>query len=507
MRSCIGPAPLRPPPGVDGGARASARRRGAPENPSEDAVIETSRCVLGGVARFVPHGTAAQDNQGAVPMSQDRNADPTTFEWPRVEGYPGRKSYGTQAVDWEERINYDRMRRYRFGRVKDQLVKRKLGAVLCLNEWNIKYSTATSVPYWTTPSSGLRYSLFPATDDVAVLYEQGEIGYHVKNTAPWLKKVKVAITGAGWIGQTMGKASWEKQRAKFCEQIVGDMKEAGVAKETLALDTWDPGLVEEFTRLGVKVVPAGADVMLNARKIKNQDELECLRTCSTIGDAMFAVVARNLKPGIRENELVGLAHKTAYDLGARIYNGVFLTSGPYSWPNSRDESDRIIRPGDVAFMDVYNTSYEGYKICYYRTFVCGEATPKMREIYKEAYDWLQASISVIKPGATTKDVASRWPPGPKVWKDINIRHEDQTAGSNWAHGIGLTLYEPPIIWREVSLNEPVELEEGMTFAIETQHGIPGEFGVRLEEVIAVTKTGCEVMTKWPIDRITEVPMF
>lgn len=439
--------------------------------------------------------------------AEDRNADPTTFEWPAVDGYPGRKAYGTQSVDWEDRVNFDRMRKYRFGRVKNELVKRKIGAVLCLNEWNIKYTTSTSVPYWTTPSSGLRYSLFPATEDVGILYEQGEIGYHVRNTTSWLKKVKVAITGAGWIGQTMGKESWERQRKKFCQQIAADLKEAGVAKELLALDTWDPGLVEEFGRIGIKVAPLGAEVMLNARKIKNPDELECLRISSTIGDAMFAELARNLRPGIRENELEALAHKKAYDLGARIYNGVFVTSGPYSWPNSRDGSDRIIRPGDVVFMDVYNTAYEGYKICYYRTFCCGEATPKAREIYKEAYDWLQASIAVIKPGATTRDVASRWPSGPKVWKDINVRHEDQTAGSNWAHGIGLTLYEPPIIWREVSLNEPVELEEGMTFAIETQHGVPGEFGCRLEEVIAVTKNGCEIMTKWPIDKITEVPMF
>jgi Xaa-Pro aminopeptidase len=440
-------------------------------------------------------------------MKIDRNGNPTTFEWPVVEGYPGRRAYGTQACDWEERINFDRMRKYRFGRVKQQLQQRNIGAVLCLNEWNIKYTTATTVPYWTTPSSGLRYSLFPATEDAGIIYEQGEIGYHVKNTAPWLKKVKVAITGAGWIGQTMGITSWEKQRKKFCEQIANDLKESGVAKEILALDTWDPGLVEEFTRIGIKVAPRGQEVMLNARRIKNPDEIECLRTCSAIGDAMFATLARNLRPGIKETELVGLAHKTAYDLGARIYSGVFVTSGPYGWPNSRDESDRMIRPGDVVYMDVYNTAFEGYKICYYRTFSCGPASQRARDIYKEAYDWLYDSIAAIKAGATTRDVASRWPSGPQVWKDINIRHEDQTAGSNWAHGIGLTLYEPPIIWREVSLNEPVELEEGMTFAIETQHGVPGEFGVRIEEVIAVTKKGCEILTKWPIDRISEVPLY
>jgi Xaa-Pro aminopeptidase len=440
-------------------------------------------------------------------MTTDKQSKATTFEWPIVENYAGRQAYGTQSVDWEERINMDRMRKYRFGRAKAEMIKAKVGAVLCLNEWNIMYCTSTSSAFWTTPSSGLRYALFPATAECGILYEQGEIGYHIKQNAPWLKTVKVAITGAGWIGQTMGKASWELQRKKFCDQIADDLKANGVGKDPLALDTWDPGLVEEFTRIGIKVVPLGAHIFLQARKIKNRDEIECLRTCSSIGDAMFGQVARNLRPGVRESDLEGLVHKTALELGARVYSGIFCTSGPYGWPNSRDGSDRIIRPGDVVYMDVYNTSYNGYKICYYRTFSCGEATKKARAIYKEAHDWLYDSISVIKPGATTKDVASRWPSGPKVWKDILINHEDQTAGSNWAHGIGLTLYEPPIIWREVSLNEPVELEEGMTFAIETQHGVPGEFGCRLEEVIAVTKTGAEILTKWPVDRITEVPLY
>ena len=252
---------------------------------------------------------------------------------------------------------------------------------------------------------------------------------------------------------------------------------------------------------------SGTSVMWEARKIKNVDEVECLRTCCTIGDAMFGALAANLRPGIRESELVGIVHKQAYDLGAQIYSGVFVTSGPFSWPNPRDESDRIIRPGDSVYMYVYNTSYLGYKICYYRTFSCGKASPEIKDAYQRSYEWLQESIAAIKPGATTRDVASKWPSGPEVWGDILVETEDQTAGSNWAHGIGLTLYEPPIIWRAVSLEDPVELEEGMTFAIETQHGVRGVGGVRIEEVVRVTATGVEVLSKWPAEEIAEVPLY
>lgn len=427
------------------------------------------------------------------------------FEYPVLPDYPGRQAYGTQQVDWEQRLDLVRMRAYRMARVQEQLKKADVGAILSLNEWNMRYITSTWSPYWTTPASGLRYALLTA-DEGPVLYEQGEIGYHTRNIAPWVRKVKVAITGGGWIGQTMGPHAWETQRRKMVAQIVGDMEEAGVGGERLALDAWDPTLVDSFERAGVTIV-SGAQIMWEARKIKNPDEVECLRMCCSVGDAMFGALARNLHPGIRESELVGIVHKQAYDLGAQIYSGVFVTSGPFSWPNPRDESDRIIRPGDSVYMDVYNTSYNGYKICYYRTFSCGKAPEKLKDAYKQANEWLQASISVIKPGATTREVAEQWPSGPEVWKDILVETEDQTAGSNWAHGIGLTLYEPPIIWRAVSLADPVVLEEGMTFAIETQHGVPGLGGVRIEDVIHVTSDGAEILSKWPSDEITEVPLF
>ncbi|MBI2218654.1 MAG: aminopeptidase P family protein [Candidatus Rokubacteria bacterium] len=436
------------------------------------------------------------------------NDDPSlAFEWPVLPDYEGRVPFGTQSVDWEERINMDRMRKYRMGRVREQMQQRNIGAILSINEWNMRYMTSTWNAYWTTPASGLRYSLFPVTRESPILYEQGEIGYHARQMAPWLHKVKVAITGAGWIGRVMGPAGHEIQLKKFCQQILDDMKEAGVASETLAMDVWDPGIVAEFQRLGVRVSPDGAAAMLEARRIKNRDEIECQRTAATISDAEFGAVAKAIRPGVKESELCGIAHQTAYNLGARVYSGIFVTSGPFGWPNPRDESDRIIRAGDILYMDTYNTSYLGYKTCVYRTYSCGKASQEAKDDYALALEWLYNSINVIKAGVTTREIAEQWPSGPVVWKDIHIVSEDQTAGSNWAHGIGLTLYEPPIVWREVSLNPPdIPLEENMTFAIETQHGRPGKHGVRIEEMIRVTKTGVEIMSKFPVNEILEVPL-
>jgi Xaa-Pro aminopeptidase len=432
------------------------------------------------------------------------NKDIIEFEWP-VTTHPVRP-YGLDAqVLGSYEIDVERMRRYRIGRVRDQLAASGASAILCFNSWNTQYITATTTPQWTVPYSGLRYALQIGALDEAILYEQGEIGYHAAASCPWLYKVKVAITGAGWIGRTMGPEHSRIQTQKLVNQVILDMKDAGLSptEDTLAIDEFDPDVWEAFRAAGLTVI-AGAPLMSEARKIKNRDEVECLRVTCAVGDAMFEALRHNLRPGVRESELVGLMHEACYRTGGRIYAGVFLASGPGAWPNPRDESHRLIQPGDTVYADVYNTAFLGYKVCYYRTFSVGKATRGAREDYKKALDWLQRSIDMLKPGVTTKEVAEAWPPGPEIWDDIYIRHEDQTAGSNWGHGCGLTLYEPPIIWRAASLTDPVPLEAGMTFAMETQHGTPGKHGVRVEEMVHLTTDGPELLSYWPVDEITEV---
>ena len=100
---------------------------------------------------------------------------------------------------------------------------------------------------------------------------------------------------------------------------------------------------------------------------------------------------------------------------------------------------------------------------------------------------------MVKPGVTTKDVAEKWPSAKEQW---GYEEEDQAAANNWGHGLGLAQYDPPVISRIWSLDHPVEIEEGMTFALETQNGKLHDHGVRLEEMLYVTKTGYEMVTTY-----------
>jgi len=181
---------------------------------------------------------------------------------------------------------------------------------------------------------------------------------------------------------------------------------------------------------------------------------------------------------------------------------VIVSSGPNTWPNWRTFSDRIIRPGDILFMDMAAITWNGYKSCMYRTYcVGGKPSQAQKDVYAQALEWLNASIDAVKVGATTRDIASRWPSAKEVW---GYEEEDQAAANLWGHGLGLAQYDLPVVSRIYSLDYPIEIQEGMSFALETQHGKMLQWGVRLEQMLLVTERGTEVTTLFPIDEITIV---
>jgi Xaa-Pro aminopeptidase len=243
--------------------------------------------------------------------------------------------------------------------------------------------------------------------------------------------------------------------------------------------------------------------MMEARAVKNVDEQECFRIVGAIGDAAHWETMKFLRPGLTENQVTAHIMKFLYDIpGIEDVEDVIVSSGPNTWPNWRNFSDRIIKPGDIVFMDLAALTWNGYKSCYYRTYCVGaEPSEKQKEIYATAKDWLYAAINEVKPGATTRDIASVWPSAKEAW---GYEEEDQAAANLWGHGLGLAQYDPPVISRIWSLDHPIEILEGMTFALETQHGIPFKWGVRIEEMLIVHSDHTEIVSNFPVEQITVV---
>jgi len=204
-----------------------------------------------------------------------------------------------------------------------------------------------------------------------------------------------------------------------------------------------------------------------------------------------------MRPGVRENECVGLVSKVLFDLGSEHVEGVNAISGERCSPHPHVYTDRVLRPGDPAFFDILH-SYNGYRTCYYRTFAVGSASAAMVDAYKRCRDYMDAAISIVKPGITTADVVKLWPKA----EEFGFANEEAAFALQYGHGVGLSIWEKPIFSRLVSLKNPEVIEEGMVFALETYWpASDGWSAARLEEEVVVTKNGCEVITRFPSEKL------
>ncbi|MDH6605953.1 Xaa-Pro aminopeptidase [Streptomyces sp. SAI-208] len=214
-------------------------------------------------------------------------------------------------------------------------------------------------------------------------------------------------------------------------------------------------------------------------------------------DAAYEELYAHLRPGVRENECVGLVSKVLYDLGSEYVEGVNAISGERCSPHPHVYSDRLIRPGDPAFFDILH-SHLGYRTCYYRTFAVGSASRAQRDAYVRCREYMDRAIALVRPGATTADIVQVWPRA----EEFGFPDETAAFALQYGHGVGLSIWEKPIFSRLVSLDHPEVLEEGMVFALETYWpAADGWSAARIEEELVVTADGCEVITRFPAEEL------
>ena len=195
-----------------------------------------------------------------------------------------------------------------------------------------------------------------------------------------------------------------------------------------------------------------------------------------------------LKPGVRENEIVALANKRLYELGSDQVEAINAISGERCNPHPHNFTDRLIRPGDQAFFDIIH-SFNGYRTCYYRTFKVGSATPAPARRLQAGARMAGRGDRAVKPGVATDKVVAACRPRAE---DFGFPDELAAFGLQFGHGLGLGLHERPIISRLNSMKHPVEIKEGMVFALETYcPAKDGYSAARIEEEVVVTDKGAE----------------
>jgi Xaa-Pro aminopeptidase len=400
-------------------------------------------------------------------------------------------SPGAQNVDWEERINMDRLRAYRSGRATAALSASELGAVLLFDFNNIRYVTSTHIGEWARDKM-TRYALLTRGGSPHI-WDFGSAAKHHRLNCPWLREENVHAGMVGLRGAVAPDAGLFRAAAREIRDI---LRAEGAADMPLGVDLVEPPMLAALEAEGITVHDA-QQVMLDAREVKSIDEILLLNTACAMVDGAYQLISEQLKPGIRESELVANVTKYLFDLGSEHVDNINAVSGERCSPHPHVFSDRIIRPGDQAFFDIIHT-FIGYKTCYYRTFVVGKGTDAQRDAYKQAREWIDKSIELMRPGVTTDKVASVWPKA----QDFGFDNEMECFGLQFGHSVGLFLHERPIISRLNSLEHPVELKEGMVIALETY--CPAKDGVsaaRIEEEVVVTAQGPQVITRFPSDQL------
>ncbi len=400
------------------------------------------------------------------------------------------KTYGTMAVDWEQRIDFDRLRRERLARIKELLARSEIGALACFDMNNVRYITSTHIGTWAQDKVS-RFTLLPQNDE-PILWDFGSAARHHQQNCPWL-----GDRSRAGIGLLRGAMSPEMGRAEdVARKLRVELEARGLHKEPLGIDVVEPPILFALQREGITVVD-GQQLMSDAREIKTADEISLLAHSAAMVDAAYHELYQAMKPGMKENEAVGLMNKALYDMGSEYVEGVNAISGERCSPHPHVFSDRMLRPGDPAYYDILH-SYMGYRTCYYRTFSIGYASLAMIDAYKRCRDFLDAAIELIRPGCTTAEVASVWPKA----QDFGFPDEEACFALQYGHGVGLAIWEKPVISRPVSLQHPHEIKPGMVFALETFWPCSdGWRAARIEEEIVVTPTGHEVITRFPAEEL------
>ncbi|MFQ5329710.1 MAG: M24 family metallopeptidase [Thermodesulfobacteriota bacterium] len=268
----------------------------------------------------------------------------------------------------------------------------------------------------------------------------------------------------------------------------------GIAREVATADVkrlcfeGDDLTYDSFIRLsealdGSKLVSTSRELK-NIRSIKERREVDCIRRAIEVANSGFALAAERIVPGSTEREIASMIEKEVKAGGAddMAFETIVASGERAALPHGK-ASDKVIKKGDFVIVDM-GVSLGGYNSDETRTFVVGRPTTRQKRIYHIVKDGHDRAIDGVKPGVKASDIDGM------ARREIRKRKMGKYFGHGTGHGVGIAIHEAPTI----SPASRDVLAEGMIFTVEPGVYIPGWGGVRIEDMVIVTKTGCEVLT-------------
>ncbi len=395
---------------------------------------------------------------------------------------------GQFQVDYEARIDFDRLRQARVAKAQETMRARDLQALVLWKDENVRYLTslrAITLQYRSTTQYGV--VLFP--EGKPVLFLSGGEYARAKEVMPWVGEF-VVIPIMEEVG-LVEVVTAEHTARVLCEH--------GEEKGRVGFDGMTVPQLNAYTKhLGQMVMADGETFMQEVRRIKLPDEVQLLREAAAIADAVTETAIEAVRPGVRECEVAGEAMRTLFRLGGEFAHlaSPFVASGERMSPPTRFATDKLIRNGDLVFIDI-GACWNGYFGDVGRAVICGKPSDIQRKVYRTVHECLMTAHRELRPGRTNQAVATA------------IKRAAGQAGLKQyfihlfiGHGLGITPNEPPYIGEPQRGTHEVVLEAGMVFAVEPLiwvPKVPGGGGVRLEDTILVTEGEPEVLTRCGFD--------
>lgn len=395
-----------------------------------------------------------------------------------------RFAHGQFQVSYEARVDVAALRGKRVGKAQKECVQAGLDALLVWKDENVRYLTDLRPQLIAGKTTALNGALLTANDPPILFCSGGERD-RAERTMPWIRGI-----------HTIPIIEERSLVEGFVRDILAPVFRAqGLAHARLGMDEANTILVQCLRKyLPDVVIEDGDTPMQSARRIKLPEEIALLEEATALADAVTASGVAAVAEGMREWDVAGEAMRTLFRLGGEYAHVMtpFVASGEHMAPPHRISSDKLIRHGDLVFIDI-GAAWNGYFGDVARTTICGKPSRRQQEIFTAVYEALHAGIARMRPGCTNRDAAQA-----TIDAANRYRLGDRFLSLFIGHGIGIGANEPPYIGETLPGAPVYEFQTGMVFAVEPLiwvEGVRGGGGVRLEEMVLITDADPHVMSR------------
>jgi len=398
-----------------------------------------------------------------------------------------RQNFITKKRLREDEIDFDKLRSYRLDRVRKELVKNNLEACILFDPVNVRYALDTVNMSVYNMHNLTRYCFIPVNGPT-ILYEYFNCEILSKHLN-LIDEIRPAIT---WDYFSNGDQA-NLQLSKWISEVK-DLSKNYFKSKKIAIDVLNGPAVAALNKEGIEVVDAKL-ILEQARVIKSPDELICMKAAIEVAEKGVSKMRSDLKPGMTEDELWSILHKTNIENGGEWIECRILSSGERTNPWMQESSNKVIQQGEIVAFDTDMVGPYGYCADISRAFVVGNKfNDEQKKLYSMAMEQIDFNSRLIKDGMTFQEFTE------KSW--VLPEEYYPNRYSVMVHGIGLCDEWPAIRYPTDGGERGGIFQKNMTITVESYIGkVGGKEGVKLEQQYLIGENGLELMSHHPLEDI------